>query len=224
MKAVHRSIWDTLPEPTKEALFAGGTQEVCAKGAEIFGELDDVDCLFFLLDGYVSLYRSSFHGETRVIFICAAGEILNEVVLENAKTSIAAKALSEVTLLRVPLKELFRLVREDESLATALFQALAQKTRRLYHKVGNANGTYALKDRLAATVWKLARDYGVPAENGQRVDFDISVYLLSDMMGAKRESVSRALSELKRSGLITLENGTLTVLDMQRLRSMVSDR
>lgn len=223
MEAVQRSIWDQLPEGTRAALNACGTTLSVAKGTSLFGELDEVGELYFLLEGYVCLHRSSFRGEDRVIFVCAAGEILNEMVMENSKTSIAARALSDALLLRVPVAELYCLTQKDPILAQALFRALARKTRRLYHKVGNDTGTYTLKNRLAANVWKLARDYGIPEAEGRRVDFEVTVNLLSEMMGAKRESVSRALSELKRSGLVTHENGVLSVRDMSRLRAAISE-
>lgn len=222
MKAVDRAIFSGLPESTREVLFSLGTIRTAAKGKILFEERADMPELLIVLEGYVSLYRSSFQGNSRVIFICSTGEILNEVCLENEKTSVAASTLSDVQLLCIPRDAALALARKDAAFAQAAFHSLAQKTRRLYHKIGNANGTYALKNRLAATLWKLARDYGEDTPVGRTVAFEITVNFLADLMGTKRETVSRALSEMKRSGLITHENGTLAVLNLQGLKDSIT--
>lgn len=222
MEAVNRDLIGQLPEETKAALFAAGRVETCVKGQELFGESEVMDDLCFLTEGYVSLYRNSYKGEIRAIFICGAGEILNELVMENRKTSVAARALSDCSILRISRAEMAELMQTHFSLTQMLFQSLSQKTRRMYHKVGNDNGTYTLKDRLAAAVRKLARDYGVTTEQGIRIDFEVTVNFLAAMLGAKRETTSRALSELKKGGLIVHENGVLTVLDLQQLSQTIT--
>lgn len=205
-----RSIFHALPEAA--ALLTIGKTKTVPKGTVLFGERENCGEIYIILKGYAALYRSSFQGDSRIIFICTDGEVLNEVCLEREKTTVAARAISELTVLCIPCSELEALLAAQPPLAKAFFCSLAQKTRRLYHKVGNDNGTYSLKDRLAALIQKLARDYGVPTSNGKTVDFELTVNLLAEMLGAKRESVSRALSELKRSGKILHENGVLTVL------------
>lgn len=208
-----RNLFHHLPEDAAAAVMAAGMQKTIPKGTVLFSERDHCGEIYIVLDGFAALYRSSFQGENRIIFICSKGEILNEVCLEREKTSVAARALSDMTVLCIPFEEVEKLISLYPVLAQMLFCSLAQKMRRLYHKVGNANGTYALKDRLQALIRKLTRDYGIPTPNGRTVSFEVTVNLLSNMLGAKRETISRALSDLKRSGLITHENGVLTVLD-----------
>lgn len=214
---VNRNLFSHLPEESGKALLSAGTIRRFRKGERIFGEVDTMTDICILTEGYVSLYRSSYRGETRTIFVCGAGEILNEPVLDTGKTSVAAKVLSDAAVLYVPVESLLRRMAEDTALTAFVFHSLSQKTRRLYHKVGNDNGTYTLKTRLIAVIRKLARDYGVEAEKGIRIDFEVTVNFLSSMLGAKRETISRALSELKKEGSILHENGVLTVTDLERL-------
>lgn len=206
-----RGLLDALSQKAADAILTVGNKKTVPKGTVLFGEREDCSSLYLVLDGFAVLYRSSFQGESRVIFICAEGEVLNEVCLEREKTSVCCKALSDLTVLAVPLEAMEALMGQRPEIAHALFCSLAQKTRRLYHKVGNDNGTYSVKDRLSALLRKLARDYGIPGEAGVTVGFELTVNLLSNMLGAKRETVSRALSELKRTGSITHENGILTL-------------
>lgn len=210
-----------MPEHCRKKIMSSGVVEKIKKGNIIYGEREEVQSIYFVLDGFVSLYRNSRYGEVKIIFICASGEMLNEVVLEKEKTSVAAKALSEVSLLCISRKEFHELLRDDFDLVKAVFESISRKTRRLFHQAGNANGTYPLEKHLASKIWKLARDYGKDTPRGKEIEFEVTVTLLANMLGAKRESVSRAVSKMKKEGYIIHENGLLTVPSIERIRTLV---
>ena len=76
---------DLIPEETKGKLTDIGTIRVCRRGEQIFGEREEQKSLYILLDGYAALYRSSRYGENRILMVCAAGDLLNESVIEGNK-------------------------------------------------------------------------------------------------------------------------------------------
>lgn len=223
MKATDRSFFSALPECQVQTLMQQGSRQAFAKGDVLFTENDTMEDMVFLLSGFAALSRDSFRGDNRCIFVCAEGEVLNEVCIEGGKAAVTATALTDGALLRVPMHRFHDLMHREASFSSAMFLSLSRKTRRLYHKVGNDNGTYPLKSRMAATLWKLSRDYGTDTELGRRLDFELSVNFLATYMGAKRESVSRALSAMKKQGLIVHENGILTVRDMAALKNAISE-
>lgn len=221
MESADRSLFSRLTPAAGENLLAAGTLHRGTRGEILFSETDAMEDIILLTEGFVSLSRSSFQGETRVIFICASGEILNEVTMEGQKPAVTATALTDVVYCRISRNAMETQLTASAELCRAFFASLSQKTRRLYHKVGNDNGTYELKNRLAATLWKLTRDYGEAYAVGRRLAFPLTVNFLASYMGAKRESVSRALSAMKKQGLITHENGVLTVLNMDELKAAI---
>lgn len=200
-----------------------GIRQPFAKGDVLFTENEPMADMVFLLSGFAALSRDSFRGDNRCIFICAEGEVLNEVCIEGGKAAVTATALTAGELLRVTMPRFHDLMSREASFSGAMFLSLSRKTRRLYHKVGNDNGTYPLKNRMAATLWKLSRDYGTDTEMGRRLDFELTVNFLAAYMGAKRESVSRALSAMKKQGLILHDNGVLTVRNMAALKEAISE-
>ena len=109
---------------------------------------------------------------------------------------------------------------DNTELSREIFDSLARKTRRLYHQVGNANGTYPIEKRLAAKIWKLARDYGNFTPEGVQISFELTVTFLANMLGAKRETVSRIISSWKKDEIVIHENGFLTVIDMKNLKEI----
>ncbi len=212
---------DLIPEETKGKLTDIGTIRACRRGEQIFGEREEQKSLYILLDGYAALYRSSRYGENRILMICAAGDLLNESVIEGNRTPAAAEALSESRMLCVEREAFAALLNGNFELMQAVCRSLSVKTSRLYHQLGNANGTYPLEKRLAARLLKLSREYGIDTEAGRRVGFRVTVSFLANLLGAKRETVSRYMLKLKKKGYIQHEDGILTVADPEGLRAIL---
>ncbi len=213
-----RALLNLISDSSKERLFKAGNIISLKKGEILFSEREEVNSMYIVIDGFISLYRNSRYGEIKIIFICTNGEVLNEVVLQDDKTSICTKALSDTKLLVIHKTELLQVLSEDHDLTIHIYNSLAKKTRRLYHQVGNSNGTYPLEKKLAAKVWKLARDYGEQTDYGIRINFEITITFLANMLGAKRETVSRIISNLKKEEILLHENGYLSILDMEKLK------
>ncbi|MBP3261564.1 Crp/Fnr family transcriptional regulator [Pseudobutyrivibrio sp.] len=219
-KRVERGLLNLLSEKSRKELLDVGKVITLRKGEILFAEREEVKCMYIILDGFVALYRNSRYGEIKIIFICTNGEVLNEVVLQDKKTSICTKALADTQLLCVHRSELYKLMADNTELSREIFDSLARKTRRLYHQVGNANGTYPIEKRLAAKIWKLARDYGNFTPEGVQISFELTVTFLASMLGAKRETVSRIISSWKKDEIVIHENGFLTVIDMKSLKEI----
>ncbi len=56
--------------------------------------------------------------------------------------------------------------------------------------------------RVRRKLLQLARSYRRVARDGVRIDFPISHSLLAEMIGSSRETVTRALDELQRTGFV----------------------
>ncbi len=214
----HRLMLDELSNTTSKQLQSNGTIIDYKKNTIIFSD-DEKDYIYFVLDGFVALYRNSHFGQDRIIFICGPKELLNESGMGIMSSGICAKTISNVSLLQVPCDVAYSIFSSNCDDFKLLFQAVCAKTRRLYHQVGNDSGTYTLKQHLAVKIWKLAHEYGVNTPLGISLPFEINVTMISMMLGAKRESVSREISKMKSGNLIKIENGTLTVPNMDILKN-----
>lgn len=62
-------------------------------------------------------------------------------------------------------------------------------------------------ERVLGKLLQLARTYGHAVPGGVRVDFPLTHQLLADMVGSARETVSLALSDLARDGLLLRQHG-----------------
>lgn len=215
------NIWEILSENNKTLLLDKGEKISIGKNQILYRENDEIKHIYFVVSGFVALFRSNRFGEDKVIFICSSGELLNEMVVEKERASVAAKTLGQVELLKIPRDEFSAIMDNDFDFVKAVFSSIFSKTRRLYHQIGNAIGTYPLDKHLATKIWKLARDYGVETSEGIKIEFEVTVTLLANMLGAKRESVSRAVSKFKSQGYIIHEKGYLTVVDLEKIHDLI---
>ncbi len=94
--------------------------------------------------------------------------------------------------------------------------SMTNKIRRMYRQLKN---TVPLKveKRVAAKLWKLAKDYGEYGKNGEVIKLNITVTYLSEMLGSSRETISRALKELKNKELIYYEGKKIIIKDRDKL-------
>ena len=107
---------------------------------------------------------------------------------------------------------------QDFALARTLLAYQEQKIRRLEYQLKNTVGNVYLERKLASKLWKLARDFGVPSQNGILIDMDLTVTFLADLLGAPRENTSRACRKLCGLGLIHMEKKKITLPDPEQLK------
>ena len=190
------------------------------KGQELFRERETVHTVYFCTKGYFALHRSNRQQERRIVFVLAEGEVLNEIVLEQPVASVSAVALTDAEVLAVDRERLNGMLQDCDRLREELFNSCSLKLRRLYHQLANTSNNYRTDRLLASKLWKLARDFGVECPQGLLIPFDVSVNFLAESMGAKRETVSRAMAPLKKEGIILHSRNKVIIPDMGKLKKV----
>ncbi len=204
------------PESVK-ALSACGTVRRLSKGEHVFIDKEPVEKLYLVISGLVTLYTVDPQGEKKVIFILDKGKLINEVVLQRIPASINCEVFEEAEILSFDRMDFLRIMEQDFVLTKSVLDSLAMKVRRLYRQMKNTPNSVRGDKRIAAKLWKLSRDYGVPSVGGTRIKIDLSITYLADMLGSRRETVSRQLKILAGQGLIQVDNGQITIPDRDKL-------
>lgn len=188
-----------------------------AKGEHLFWDKQQVPNLYFSIEGSVSLYKQNNLGEKKVIFVYGPGNMLNEVMLQGLPASISCEAFSDAQVLCFPIKAFIQIMSEDFLLSKAVMDSMAIKIRRLYRQMKNTTGSVRGDKRIAAKLWKLSQDHGIPCEEGIQIDLQLTVTYFADMLGAKRETVSRQLKILTNLGLVIQNTNKFIIPDCNKL-------
>jgi CRP-like cAMP-binding protein len=143
--------------------------------------------------------------------------MVNEVILQNLPASANCEAISESIILCFPKDKLLAIMEQDFELTKAILDSMALKIRRLYRQLKNTSGSIRLDKKIAAKLWKLASDYGIPCKEGICIDMNLTVTYLANLVGAKRETVSRHLKVLTEQHLVIFQKNQFIIPDPNKL-------
>lgn len=209
-------LFDKLDKSTLELLLSKSSKLKLSKGEMLFHERQEVDKIYLILKGKVTMFRSSEEGQKRVIYILNDGELINEVIFDELPASINCEAFEETYVLYFQRKDLLEIMAGDFQLTKRIIDSMAKKTRRLYRQLKN---TVPLKldKKVAAKLWKLSKDYGVQTEDGTLINISISITYLADMLGSTRETISRCVNSFEKKGMIKIIGKKIIVRDPKEL-------
>ncbi|GHV27345.1 Crp/Fnr family transcriptional regulator [Spirochaetia bacterium] len=195
-----------------------GTIRQYRKGEHIFLERDEICHFFCILEGIAALYKFNSVDEKRGIFVCRTGAILNEVILDGKPASLNCEILKDAAVLCLERNGFFNVCRKDFGLTKAVMDSMALKIRRLEHQLKNTSTNIRGDKRIASKLWKLSRDFGVGCGRGTKIDFDLTITYLAELLGSQRETVSRQVKMLTEQGLVIVDKSRFIIPDREKLQ------
>lgn len=216
-------FFQPLKEETRQTLWENGVLRRCAKRRLLFQAGDVIQTLYFQMTGKSCIYTVTPSGQRKVHYVCGQGALLNQNTLNPSVSAACCEMLEESTIFAVPSEVVARCMHSDFELVRSLVGAQERKLWRLQHQLKNTVSSMYMERKLAAKLWKLARDFGIERENGLEIDLDLSVSFLADMLGVPRETTSRLRSALVRSGLISVSGKRITVIDPEGMAKLYHD-
>lgn len=210
------NVFKEISEDTLQKLIDISNKIKLKKGERLFTEKEKVDTIYAVLSGKMTMFRYTEEGQKRVVYILNAAEMLNEVIFDYKPASISCEAFEESVVLGFNRDKFLKIMAEDFHLSKSIIDSMARKIRRLYRQLKNTV-PIRMDKRVAAKLWMLSRDYGIETPNGVKIDLNITVTYLADMLGSSRETISRALKTLENMELIKYENKKIVVKSIEDL-------
>ncbi len=192
------------------------------KNELIFNESDVTENIYLVRSGKVELYKLTKNWEERLLFILAKGALLNEEILfsESSKCSTCCRAFDNVQIVVIPKNVILREMKNDFKLVEHIFNCQSIKLKRTYRQLKNSGTNVTINKKVASKLWKLSLDYGIETKNGIFIDISLSSSIISKMVGAKRETVSRCLNGLKKEEVIKIDGDSITILKPEVLKDI----
>ncbi|KPU46084.1 cAMP receptor protein [Oxobacter pfennigii] len=186
------------------------------KGKIIFMEGEPGYAFYYVISGKVKIYNTASDGREHIIHIFGDGNVFGEVtILNNIAYPATAEVLEDSRIGMIKNDELELLMKEDGSLAFELIKVLCRRLHMASIEIRNL----AFKDtlqRTAISLLKLSQSHGVKTSRGIELNIDITRQELADVAGTTRESVTRALSKLKKDKIIDMGD-TIIIKDVDQL-------
>jgi CRP-like cAMP-binding protein len=175
-------------------------------GVRYFHSDFSTEALLAVEEGFI-VVRASAPPDSRSVITCEAGA--GEILLPPAPDeSLSALTTATVRLIDADDR---RSLLDSPTLAAQVLEQLELALRHKQEATANLASTRHA-DRVRRRLLQLAERYGHIVRDGVRIDFPVSHALLAEMIGSSRETVTRALDELQRSGFVARDGSTYRLL------------
>jgi len=182
-------------------------------GEVLFYQGEPGSACHIVMRGRLRVFVLGEDGRELAVRIFGPGEIVGEMaLLEGLPRSANVEALEATETLELQRDALLYCLRNSPSLALSLLRDLSARLR---YATEEAEGLASLTvaERLVRRLRKLAEWSGVPVPGGVRIVPPMTQQELAALIGTSRESVNRALVQLRRRGKVRLESGWIVLLE-----------
>ena len=210
-------LFAELDDGSAEALEkAMGTLRL-SKGEILFREGETEDRLYVVVAGKIKLGRSGSAGRENLLAVLGPGQMFGELsVFDPGPRSTTATAVTAVEVRTLEHDELMRWIEGHPEVARSLLAQLAGRLRRAHDVVADLVFS-DVPGRVAKQLLELARRFGDRKDDGVHVHHDLTQEELAQLVGASRETVTKALADFAARGWIRLEPRSVTLLDVERV-------
>lgn len=193
--------------------------ETVPKRRDIFSAGDASDGLRILLSGLVRIWINDAEGRELTLNLIEAGDAFGEIaLLDRSERSANATAVDEARFLMLRQAGFDAVLADDPALARHLIALLCERLRANTEDLFG----FAFQDmeaRLARKLYDLALSHAeMSGDNAARFTRKFSQSELAAMLGATREAINKRLAALSGQGIVAVDGGWLTILDLEALR------
>ncbi len=177
--------------------------------------------IYLLARGKVKLVRVTKTGDEVVLCVRREGEYFCPIpVIDKGPQLGTALAITDVTLLVIDIGDFHILCQKYPELLLTVQRSCLMETRLLLKRVEMVTFR-TVRERIATILLDEMRRLeatGRPPETIHLTHFEVA-----GLIGASRESVSRALKQLEKQNVLRLGRGKIIVLEREKLRQIADE-
>ncbi|HEY1382427.1 MAG TPA: Crp/Fnr family transcriptional regulator [Dongiaceae bacterium] len=212
-------LFRDVAQPILEQLSALSVTKHLERRETLLSRGDEGDALYVVVEGLVRIWVGSESGKELTFSMMEPGDVFGEIALLDGLPRTANATAQEATLLLVIQRSAFLSVLEGEpTLARHIIELLCERMRLKTDLLSD----FAFADlpvRLARKLDDLVTAHGEIDGNVARLGRRFSQTELAQMLGVSREAINKQLAAWSHKGIVSTEEGGLTVLNLSGLRA-----
>lgn len=185
------------------------------RDTEVFRQGDPPDGVCIVKKGLLKLVSISEKGTEQILHILRPGDVFGELILIGKPRPFTAVALTDAAVSILPLAMLQDLLATSPAFSRNYLLLLSTRLYELERTFPALVQAWP-HHRLAKELLHLAKDLGDETPKGTRLTLHITHELLSNLIGASRETVTLLLHKFEEIGLLRREGRDL-FLNRERL-------
>lgn len=189
-------MFANLPEPVFSTLIGAATVYRVPARTLIFNENAPALDIYFVLEGWLKLYRITPKGDEAIVALFAKSQSIAEAVaLTGQNYPATAETVTDCRLMRIPAPSIIQAIKERPDIALAMVASVSVHLHRLLGEVTRLKAGTGLA-RMVAFLADL--DAGRKAAE---LTLPFEKHVLARHLGMQPESLSRTLRKLEDFGV-----------------------
>lgn len=189
------------------------------RGSVILFEDDPGEALFIVRDGRVKVVLVGDDGREVILGVLGVGDHFGELsLIDDQPRSAHVIAMEDASLLVLRREDFRRRVEETPAVAWSLMQEMSRRLRSADDKIGGLV-LLDVPGRIARVLLDAALSAGA-----ETLDRPLTHQTIANMIGASRETVSRAMKEFQDNAWIGVERRRIRITNRAALEKRASVR
>jgi CRP/FNR family transcriptional regulator, cyclic AMP receptor protein len=219
-----QGFWALLTDDEQAVLTALGRITVFAPGATMCVEGDPATHVFVLVDGWVKILGVTTDGHEMVLALRGHGDTVGEVAGETTGYRTATvQAVGTVRALIVTYEK-FSSFLDAHAGADRAYRRMVTRRWNDAESMLRTRSVTSGAQRLAGLLLELADQHSREPGGEIRMAMMLTQEELASLTGASRATVTRALSNWRRRGIIRTGQRDITITDPAALRKIADQR
>lgn len=203
-RGLERTELESFVELTRERSFP--------RGSVILFENDPGDSLFVVRLGRVKVVLIGEDGREVILGVLGVGQHFGELsLIDEQPRSAHVIAMEDASLIILRRDDFRKRVESSPSVAWSLLTELSRRLRRADDKIGGLV-LLDVPGRIARLLLDLSEESGT-----NQIEKSLTHQTIAQMIGASRETVSRAMKDFQDAGWISVERRRISLADKQAL-------
>jgi len=189
------------------------------EGTRVFHEGDHSDACYIVKSGTFRVTREHPDGRAITLATLTEGDIVGELaMLDGEVRSASVETLGgDGELLALPASDVRSLLERHPEITVKFVAALTRRLRAANERISRQS-FQTVPSRVAGVLSQMVAEEG---EDGHQVTIRMNQSDLAQLAGTSRESVSRFLADLERSGVVRAGRGQVTILEPAKLGNYI---
>ncbi|MGA7396908.1 MAG: Crp/Fnr family transcriptional regulator [Solirubrobacterales bacterium] len=192
------------------------------EGSRVFHEGDRSDACYIVRTGTFRVTREHPDGRAITLATLSPGDIVGELaMLDGEVRSASVETLGgDGELLALPASDVRSLLEKHPDITVKMVAALTRRLRAANERISRQS-FQTVPSRVAGVLSQMVDDEGGGDGSPREITIRMNQADLAQLAGTSRESVSRFLADLERSGVVRAGRGQVTILEPAKLGNYI---
>ena len=192
------------------------------RGEVIFHQEDPADRMHIIVEGRIRISITSDDGREKDLAVLQSGDCFGEMaLLDGSNRSATATAVGPAQTLVLYREDFMEFLKEHPEVVAQTTSLLTSRLRSVNQMLGDL-AFLDVPTRMAKQLLELAETYADKTGQDGPIEVPMGQEELARLVGASRETISRALNSYRRLGILSTSHRRITITDRAALERMAS--